>query len=174
MESKNETILTGSERPGDAAIVGRTTEGLIFMVVPPVVMATTFMMLAGNHISLTCEFVNGLAFHMTDELAGETKIASPKMLAAVKDNVLKRHGVENLTEGMWHKGDAETFEGSYYAEFHPMELAAVGEVMEEIRAVLPPVDAPVIRAVTNLWADAAKQFVEDNERLAATGMSGSA
>lgn len=157
-----------------AAVIGRTPEGMIFMVLPPMVVGVTFMLLTGNHISATCEFVNGLAYHMNNEDILDLKVAPPKLVQLLRDNMLERHGIkEPMTEGVVKKGTKETFEGSYYAEIHPIELAAVGVVIDEIRATMPKdLHTPTIDDVLELWHDAARAFVKDTERLALAGDAG--
>lgn len=171
-------MTTSKEIEATAAkvVIGRTKEDLIFAVFPPVVLATTFMLMANDHLSASCDFVNSLAAHMRNEDIGESRIASPEIIDMVLASTLGRHGIEEpLSEGYVKKGTPEMFEGMYYAEFHPLELAAVGEVMREILAVLPPgLDAPVVKSTIDLWINASGRFVNDNERLALTGITGAA
>jgi hypothetical protein len=112
---------------------------------------------------------------MDNEDVVKTGIASPKLVNLLRQNMLERHGLTSLTEGVVKKGTTDTFEGSYYAEIHPIELAAIGVVVEDIRQSMPPsLETPVVTGILELWADAAERFVRPNERLALAGDEGAA
>lgn len=153
----------------DAVVLGRTKDGMIFMVMPPMVLGITYMMLTSNHLNDSCHFVDSLAFHMNNEDIYEQKIVSPDIADKVLRNLLVRHNLTKFEEGIFHKGTPEMFDGLYYGEFHPIDLAAVAEVMREIQAALPPqLEAPVVNAILELWVEADKKFVSKEERLAAS------
>lgn len=165
-----------TEERGDRVAIGRTPDGMIFVVMPPVVVAATFLLLSGTHVSMTCEFVNGLAYHMKDEAILKTGLATPRFIDEVLAAVAQRHKKSVFIETHVKAGSPEEFDGMYYAIIHPTELAGVGEVMREIldRAPSEFRDAPVVTGVLEMWAEAASRFVSTTEALALLGSEGTA
>lgn len=172
-------VLEDSEFPKDDAtqskvVIGRTKDDMIMVVMPPGVLATTFMLLATNHMKVTCEFVSALGFHMTNEDVRKSGVVSDDILKIVTTSVLQRHQKDSFTQSIFKKGDAEMFEGLYYGEFSPTELAAVGHIMREVRETMPRsiTAMPVIADVTELWITASERFVTQSEYLLAVQMDG--
>lgn len=160
----------------DSVVIGRANEtGMIMVVMPPSVLGVTFMLLATNHLESSCSFVNALAYHVKNEDVEQQRIAPPDIIDLIRNNMVKRHGGTPLTEGFLQRGSPEMFDGLYHGEFSPVELAAVAEVMREIKSLAPPeMEAPTVSAIIDLWINAANQFVRDTEYLALMGGEGRA
>lgn len=160
----------------DSVLIGRTKDDMIMVVMPPSVLAVTFMLTASNHLSITCEFVNSLAYHIRNEDVKEQRIAPPDLIDLVVASMLERHGQKQLHEGYFHKGTEGVFDGLYHGEFTAVELAGVAEIMREVKEIMPADvrDAPTVGRIVDLWINAGKQLVHDNERLALMGNEGRA
>lgn len=159
----------------DNVVVGRSEDDMIMVVMPPSVLGVTFMLLASNHMEVSCGFVNSLAYHMENEDVVAQRIAPPEVVKLIRDNMIKRHGGAQIVEGFLKRGDSSMFEGLYYGEFTPLELAGVGQVMKEIKGLnLDSSEAPTVTAIIDMWVNAADQFVRDTERLALWGTEGKA
>jgi hypothetical protein len=173
--------MTGIEREAleksitpDQVVIGRTDDSMIFVVMPPIVLATSFMLLSGNHLSVNCQLLNAMAAHMkNDDVMGSGIVTEP-IVNAVLTSLAKRHKVEEFAPTIVLEGTSEMFEGMYYATIHPTELAGVGQVMREIRSALPTElsGIPVIKSVVDMWFNASQRLVQDNEVLALMGNEG--
>lgn len=176
-EDKHETkIRMADVASPDSVVIGRTAEDMIMVVMPPSVLAVTFMLTASNHLSVTCEFVNSLAYHIRNEDVKAQRIAPPDLVDLIVENMMQRHGQKSLHEGYFYKGGDGTFDGLYYGEFTSVELAGVAQIMKEIKEIMPPDvrDAPTVGAIVDLWINAGDQFVRDTEYIALMGNEGRA
>jgi hypothetical protein len=170
--TEEEVAAAASEK---RVVLKRTDDGMVLVVMPPVVLGISFMLLAGVHHPVTCEIVNAMAFHVKNKDVLETGIAGSNLLDLLRESISKRHKVKEFVESVVHQGSAEMFDGSYYMEIHPTELAGVSQVMAELRdAGLPEFkEALTVNAVIHLWADAAR-MITDAEMIALSGYKGSA
>lgn len=162
------------EATENQVVIGRTKDDLIMVVMPPGVMAVTFMLMANNHFKLTCDFVSSLGYHMRNDDVKKSEVVSDQILDIVIESVLRRHNITAFEEGMFKKGTPDLFDGLYYGEFTPTELAAVGQVMQEIRSTSPAIirSLPTIANVVDLWTTATERFVSSAELLAAVQWDG--
>jgi hypothetical protein len=175
--------MTGIEREAleksiapDQVVIGRTDDDMILVVMPPIALATSFMLLSGNHLSVNCQLLNAMAAHMKNEDVLESGIVTEPIVDAVLTSLSKRHKVDEFSPTIVSEGSNEMFDGMYYATIHPTELAGVGQVMREIRSALPSElsGIPVIKSVVDMWFNSSQRLVKDNEVLALMGNEGTA
>lgn len=158
-----------------SVVIGRSEDGMIMVVMPPSVLGVTFMLMASNHLEASCQFVNSLAYHVKNDDVTQQRIAPPDIIDLIRDNMMKRHGYTHFEEGFLKRGDSDMFEGLYHGEFSPVELAAVGQVMKEVKDLsVSAAKAPTVGAIIDLWINACDQFVRDAELLALWGVEGKA
>jgi hypothetical protein len=172
--------MTDPEQIEKKMAIWRTKDGLIGVVLPPTALAITVLSLGPNHLEAVCPLINSLAFHVNRELLAEAGLGEPSLVTAIEtmlDRMRERHGIAAYEEGAIFKGDAETFEGHYYGEIHPFELAAMGFLCEEFLETFPgnlEEIAPATARSMQIWASSSRRFVTDSERLALLGKAGTA
>lgn len=154
-------------------VIGLTIDNDVMFVLPQVVIDGTFFLLFGNHLPMSCSFIDALAYHINeinpkDSESAEFSGAINGLLVKVKQDLLKRHGLTEFKETFVHKGDKTTFDGAYYGVMSTMDLAAIGYVMKELSDAVPQYvkDAtPEVARIANMWITAAENFVTPAERM---------
>lgn len=176
-DAKAEAIkLAAQGNLTDKVIVGRTKDDMIFVAMPPTVMACSFMILAGNHISIACDFVSAMAYHMKNSDVIKSGVASEPIINTILESVKMRHNLTDISEGAIKAGNSENdFDGMYFGEIHPIELAAVGYVMQEVLQAMPKeIDAPTVTNILKLWIESDARLIKPEERMALMGTEGKA
>lgn len=158
----------------DQAMVGRTSDGMVFVALPPGAFAVSFMLLCGTHVSMNCGMVDSMAAHMLNEDVAQQRVAPPEVIRRLLSDLKERHGTEQV-DNVWKRGDAETFDGYYYANIHPIDLIGIAQVCAELKEATPQVEQLAsVHAILNLWVDAGRRFVTPQEVMATMGSEGRA
>lgn len=142
-------------------------EGQINYLIPPVIAANSFIVLATTHSPWLCFFLEDMAVVLNDDdLPDKVKDTYHVTIEALRDGLSKRHKVERH-ESRMKRGTPDMFDGMLYGTIHPSECAALADELQTIAAAFVAVgerEAPMYVA-WDFWMTTADKYVQPHEAI---------
>lgn len=146
-------------------------DGVINFIVPPVIAANTFLVLAPAHSSWLCFLMEDLSAALEPSDVPEAVQEQFHVgLEDMREGMAKSHKVAGEHQSRVKRGTEDMFPGMIYGTMHPAELSALADDLAAIIPVFALGDSSEagkeMMQAWGIWIEGAKKYVRAYEAVA--------